>query len=146
MAASLVSIFVNYLLNWTFLRVLGWGHGGLAFSTSLVASFNFLALFWLMRNKIGGMEGRRLSWGLLKIIAASALMGLSCWLSSGTIQDVFGDGSMGRLVNLVVSVPLGLAVLYGSCRFLRVQELEEAQKAIAGRLGGRAPDWPGSEG
>jgi len=146
MAASLVSIFVNYLLNWMFLRVLGWGHGGLAFSTSLVASFNFLALFWLMRNKIGGMEGRRLSWGLLKIIAASALMGLSCWLSSGTIQDVFGDGSMGRLVNLVVSVPLGLAVLYGSCRFLRVQELEEAQKAIAGRLGGRAPDWPGSEG
>jgi len=140
MVASLVSIFLNYLLNWTFLRVLGWGHGGLAFSTSLVASFNFLALFWLMRNKIGGMQGRRLSWGLLKIIAASALMGLCCWFSSATIQDVFGDGSMGRLVNLVVSVPLGLAVLYGSCRFLRVQELEEAQKAIAGRLGGRASD------
>ena len=145
MAASLVSIFLNYLLNWTFLRVLGWGHGGLAFSTSLVASFNFLALFWLMRNKIGGMEGRRLSWGLLRIVVASALMGFCCWLSSATMQEIFGDGSMGRLLNLIVSVPLGLAVLYGSCRLLRVQELEEAQKAILGRLGGRASNWPGGE-
>ena len=145
MAASLVSIFLNYLLNWTFLRVLGWGHGGLAFSTSLVASFNFLALFWLMRNKIGGMEGRRLSWGLFRIVVASALMGFCCWLSSATMQEIFGDGSMGRLLNLIVSVPLGLTVLYGSCRLLRVQELEEAQKAILGRLGGRASNWPGRE-
>ena len=145
MAASVVSIFLNYLLNWTFIRVLGWGHGGLAFSTSLVASFNFLVLFWLMRNKIDGIEGGRLTWGLVKIMVASALMGLCCWLSSSAVQDVFGEGSMARLLNLILSVPLGLAVLYGSCRFLGVQELEAAQQAIAGRLRGRAAGWPGSE-
>ena len=145
MAASVVSIFLNYALNWTFIRVLGWGHGGLAFSTSLVASFNFLVLFWLMRNKIDGIEGRRLTWGLTKIVVASALMGLCCWLSSFAVQDLFGEGSMARLLNLILSVPLGLAVLYGSCRFLGVQELEAAQQAIAARFRGRAAGWSGSE-
>ena len=145
MAASVASIFLNYSLNWTFVRVLGWGHGGLAFSTSLVATFNFLVLFWLMRIKIEGIEGKRLALDLIKIVVASALMGLCCWLSSISIQDVFGEGSMGRLLTLIISVPLGLAILYGSCRFLGVQELEAAQQAITGRLRGRAAGWPGGE-
>ena len=145
MAASVASIFLNYTLNWTFVRVLGWGHGGLAFSTSLVATFNFLVLFWLMRIKIEGIEGKRLTLDLIKIVVASALMGLCCWLSSISIQDFFGDGSIGRLLTLIISVPLGLAILYGSCRFLGVQELEAAQQAISGRLRGRAAGWPGGE-
>ena len=145
MAASVASIFLNYALNWTFVKVLGWGHGGLAFSTSLVATFNFLVLFWLMRIKIEGIEGKRLTLDLIKIVVASALMGLCCWLSSISIQDFFGDGSIGRLLTLIISVPLGLAILYGSCRFLGVQELEAAQQAISGRLRGRAAGWPGEE-
>ena len=145
MAASVASIFLNYSLNWTFVRVLGWGHGGLAFSTSLVATFNFLVLFWLMRIKIEGIEGKRLTLDLIKIVVASALMGLCCWLSSISIQDVFGEGSIGRMLTLIISVPLGLGVLYGSCRFLGVQELEATQQAISGRLRGRAAGWPGEE-
>ena len=145
MAASVASIFLNYSLNWTFVRVLGWGHGGLAFSTSLVATFNFLVLFWLMRIKIEGIEGKRLTLDLIKIVVASALMGLCCWLSSISIQDVFGEGSIGRSLTLIISVPLGLAILYGSCRFLGVQELQAAQQAITGRLRGRAAGWPGGE-
>ena len=145
MAASVASIFLNYALNWTFVKVLGWGHGGLAFSTSLVATFNFLVLFWLMRIKIEGIEGKRLTLDLIKIVVASALMGLCCWLSLISIQDVFGEGSIGRLLTLIISVPLGLAILYGSCRFLGVQELEAAQQAISGRLRGRAAGRPGGE-
>ena len=41
---------------------------------------------------------------------------------------------MARLVDLALSVPLGLTVLYGTCRFLRVQELDAAQEAVVGRL------------
>lgn len=134
MIAGITAIFLNYSLNWAFVRVLGWGHGGLAFSTSLVAIFNFLILFWMMKVKLGGIHGRRLTWSVLKIVTASALMGANCWLSSTAVQYAIGGSSMARLVDLALSVPLGLTVLYGTCRFLRVQELDAAQEAVVGRL------------
>ena len=98
---SVASIAVNYTLNWTFIRVLGWGHAGLAFSTSLVATCNFLALFWLMRNKAAGIEGRRLAWSVAKIALASTLMGAACWFSSFTIRQQLGESSLARLIDVV---------------------------------------------
>lgn len=141
MVAGVTAIFLNYGLNWAFVRVLGWGHGGLAFSTSLVAVFNFAVLFWMMKIKLGGIHGRRLTWSVLKIVIASVFMGANCWLSSTAVRYAIGGSSMARLVNLALSVPLGLTVLYGMCRFLRVQELDAAQEAVTERWRGRK-EWP----
>ncbi len=138
MAASVTSIFLNYLLNWTFIRVLGWGHGGLAFSTSLVVTFNFLALFWLMRRKVHHLLGRRLLVSVSKISAASAVMGLACWSSSRSLSYVFGEVTLARLLDLIISISLGALIFYGLCRLLQVQEVENARQAIVERL------WPGS--
>jgi putative peptidoglycan lipid II flippase len=135
---SVISILLNYTLNWTFVRVWGWGHAGLAFSTSLVATCNFLALFWLMRNKAGGIEGRRLSWGIAKISLASALMGVACWVSSFAVRQQLGESSFGRLIDVAVSLPLGLFVLYRVCRWLQVQELNAARQAFLERFRGSA--------
>ncbi len=131
---SVASIAVNYTLNWTFIRVMGWGHAGLAFSTSLVATCNFLALFWLMRNKASGIEGRRLAWSVAKIALASTLMGAACWFSSFTIRQQLGESGLARLIDVAVSLPLGLLVLYHACRWLQVSELNAARQAIVERL------------
>ena len=144
MIAGVVSIFLNYGLNWTFVRVWGWGHAGLAFSTSLVATFNFAVLFWMMKVKLGGIHGRRLTWSVLKIVVASALMGANCWLSSTALRYAIGESTATRFADLVLSVPLGLAVLYGMCRLMRVQELDAAQEAVIGRLRGRH-EWSAEE-
>ena len=144
MLAGVISIFLNYALNWTFVRVLGWGHGGLAFSTSVVAAFNFAVLFWMMKVKLGGIHGRRLAWSVLKIVTASALMGATCWLSSTALRYAVGESTAARFADLALSVPLGLAVLYGMCRLMRVQELDAAQEAVVGRLRGRR-EWSPEE-
>ncbi len=137
MVASLVSIALNYLLNWTFVRVLGWGHAGLAFSTSLVATFNFLALFWFMKVKVGGIEGRRLRLSVIKISSAATVMGLACGLSSYVIRHSLGETALPRLLDLAVSLPLGLLVLYRLCRLFEIQELDLARRAILERIKGR---------
>lgn len=142
---SVVSIAVNYSLNWTFIRVLGWGHAGLAFSTSLVATCNFLALFWLMRHKAGGIEGRRLLASVTKISLASALMGAACWLCYFAIERQLGDSSLARLVIVLTALPLGLFVLYRVCQWLHVDELIAARQAIVERLRGRARVEPTGE-
>jgi putative peptidoglycan lipid II flippase len=143
-AASVLSIAINYTLNWVFVRVLGWGHGGLAFSTSAVAIFNFLLLFWFMRRKIQGVYGNRLLFGVTKIIVASALMGAACMASSSAVGHAFGQSGMARLLDLSVSVPLGLGVLYGACRWMGIHEFEAAQQALLERLRGK-PGQPPNE-
>jgi putative peptidoglycan lipid II flippase len=128
---------VNYLLNWTFIRVLDWGHAGLAFSTSLVATCNFVVLFWLMRKKAGGVQGRRLAASVTKISLASTLMGVACWCSSLLLRQQLGESGFARLADVAVSLPLSLFVLYQACRWLQVRELIAARQAIAERL-----RWP----
>ncbi len=132
---SVASIAINYTLNWTFVMALGWGHGGLAFSTSSVALFNFCVLFWFMRRKIGGIEGHRLLSSILRIGLASVLMGAACAGSSFAVRQVFTTSFLGRLLDVGVSIPFGLAILYAFCRLLRVAELDAAVNAIRDRLG-----------
>jgi putative peptidoglycan lipid II flippase len=134
MMVSLTSIAFNYFLNWTFVRVLGWGHGGLAFSTSLVATINFLVLMALLRQRIQRLEGRRLARSLLGVMAGGMIMGAVCAASSYSFRHWLGQGTWARLADLSVSIPLGVIVLYLACRALRVHELELARTAIVGRV------------
>jgi hypothetical protein len=46
-----------------------------------------------------------------------------------------GAGLRGRLLDLAVCIPLGVAVFYGACRALRVDELDFAMRVGAGPLG-----------
>lgn len=135
MFVSLFSIGLNYSLNWLFVDAFRWGHWALALSTSLVTTLNFLLLLVFIRSKVGGIRGGRLLMGCLKIGAASTLMGLCCWISAGAVETVVGPGTFaGRLGSLALSVPLGVGVLYGLCRAMRIPELDHAQRAILDRF------------
>ena len=131
---AIASVFTNYSLNWLAIHRFGWGHAGLALATASVATINFLVLFILMRNRAGGMEGRRLTSGFARILAATAVMGLAVWLSSNSIRGFAGDHLGGRILDLSISTPLGVAILYGTCRLLRVKELDLARSAVLARL------------
>jgi putative peptidoglycan lipid II flippase len=139
MLVAAFSIGLNYGLNWTFIHLLGWDHSGLAFSTSLVAMINFVLLFWFMRAKTNGLQGRRLTNSLARIAAATAGMGVVCWLSSNLLASALGTGFWGRLATVGASVAAGVGVLYGLCVLLHVSELEAAKQALLSRVlrGGR---------
>src|SRR5262249_61825308 len=79
MLVSMASIAINYLAASTMIRVAGLGHAGLALSTSIVAISSFVALFWAMRRRIGGMSGRCLMASLMKVAVASVALGAVCF-------------------------------------------------------------------
>ena len=60
MVVSFLAIGANLFLNWLFTFRLGWGHRGLAFSTGLVATINFLLLYTLMRRHTRRLETRQM--------------------------------------------------------------------------------------
>jgi putative peptidoglycan lipid II flippase len=137
MIVSILSIAVNYAIASLLFGHTGLGHAGLALSTAAVATFGGVALFVILRNRVGGIYGRNLIESVWKIAAASAVMGAAVLLSSHGIEGWLGVGRLGRLVDLAVSIPLGLLIFYAACRVLHVSELDLATRALAGPLSRR---------
>src|SRR5438094_9975780 len=79
MIVSFLAIGTNLFLNWLFTFRLGWGHRGLAFSTSLGATINFRLLYALMRRHTRRLETRQMLIAFGKICVAGALLALICW-------------------------------------------------------------------
>lgn len=131
MIVSLISIAVNYVTATVLLRSTSLGHAGLALTTSAVAIFGAVALFAILRGRIGGIYGRALASSIIKITAASAIMGSAVWLSSQGVQHWMGIGRLARLLDLSLSIPFGLVIFYAACRVLRVSELELASRSLA---------------
>jgi putative peptidoglycan lipid II flippase len=131
MLISLGSIAVNYALN--SLLVGPFGHVGLAVSTSGVALVNFLLLGVFMRRKLGGLAGRELSLKALRIIAASAPMAAVAWSVNDFAAALPLVGLPLNLVRVPLAVAFGAVAFYFACRWLRVDELDEAVSAVGGR-------------
>jgi putative peptidoglycan lipid II flippase len=123
MIVSLLSIVTNYATAATLMGATGLGHAGLALSTSVVAISGSVALFAIMRARIGGMHGRELLDSLWRIVAAATVMGGCVLLSSRLAQLFLGVSELACLGDLFFSIPIGLAVFYACCRLLNVPEL-----------------------
>ncbi len=132
MLISLGSIAVNYVMN--SLLVGPFGHVGLAFSTSSVALVNFVSLAFFMRRRIGRLEGRRLGPKLARICIASIPMAVVAWLVSEFCASLPVAGIVLKLVRVSSSITLAAITFYIACRLLRIEELDEAIEAVAGRL------------
>jgi putative peptidoglycan lipid II flippase len=137
MYVSIASIAINAGMGYSLVRIIGMGHSGLALATSAVALFSFFVLFWLMKVRIGGVYGRRLRSVILKVTLASAVMGAAVWGSSRFIQSLAGIAPMARLIDLAITIPLGIVILYLVCRALRVEELAMAVTAVGGPIARR---------
>ena len=131
MYISLLSVLINAGVAFGLTRYTGMGHAGLALSTSAVAIFGFVLQFWIIRGRIGGVYGRDLAASVLKIAVASAVMGGVVWVSTHLMAARFGVSQFGRLADLCVSLPAGLAAFYAACRVLKVPDLDAALNALA---------------
>ncbi len=126
MLVSFLAIGTNLFLNWLFTFRLGWGHRGLAFSTSIVATINFLLLYALMWQHTRGLETRRLLSGLTRIGLAGALLALICW---GANHWWLGAWEQMRLLQkllaLFATIAVGAIAFFGAALFLRVHEVRD---------------------
>jgi len=132
MMISLLSIVINFVMNWLLVGVLE--ERGLALSTSVVALLNFGLLYFIMRRRINGLEGRETAVAIVKIALASGAMALACWLTSSALARAAGDGHAARLINVLASVGIGAGVFYLAASLLKVDELNAATRAVTARF------------
>lgn len=139
MAASIISIITNYVVAKLAIEYFGIGHRGLALSVSAVALINCALLFFFLRRKLDGIEGGSLMNSFVKVSLASAAMGAACWFISLQVAAFIGSQSLlARVLNVIVSVAIGVVVFGLVARLLGVSELEQLTNALQRRFKRRA--------
>src|SRR5438132_4649675 len=126
MVVSFLAIGANLFLNWLFTFRLGWGHRGLAFSTSLVATINLLLLYALMRRHTRRLETRQMLIALAKICVAGALLALVCWAANYLWLDAWSDMRFfQKLAILLATIAFAGAAFFGAAFLLRISEVQD---------------------
>jgi putative peptidoglycan lipid II flippase len=135
MLVSFMAVALNLLFNWVFTFGLGWGHRGLAFSTGLVATFNFLVLYALMRHRLERLETRRMLAMLGKVAMASAVLAAVCWGSQHWLLGQWATQAfISKLGWLLLTVLVGVLVFLGCGAALHIEELHTLGAALRRRL------------
>ena len=130
---SVSSIAVNLVLNLSLVRVIGFR--GLAFGTALAAVFNAVMLLWLLRRRLGGLDGAELARALAKITVAAAAMGASAYFTAQWLTSLTPDGGeVARGIRVFGAIGVALLVLAASARALRIEEFTAASTRILKRF------------
>jgi putative peptidoglycan lipid II flippase len=130
---SVISIAVNLAINLVLVRILGFR--GLALGTAIAAIFNAVVLLWLLRGRIGGIDGGRVAVSLIKIIAAAAVMGAAAhYTAVGLASLLPGSGEIAKGVRVFGAIGVALVVLAASARVLRIQEFTDAVARVRQRF------------
>src|SRR2546430_12695237 len=120
MRVSVLSMATNYALNWTFVRRRGFGHVGLALSTSAVALGNFGLLYLVLRRRIGALGGH-LRAALARIACATAVMAaVAGGLDVLVAAHLPAAGALRHALRLAVAMPVAARCFWATCRALRV--------------------------
>ncbi len=130
MLVSIASVFINYVAAWSLVTRAHWGHAGLALATSLVAVAGALALFWLLRERLGGIHGRALAVTTSKVALSCAVMAVVVVAVTNTIERWLGTSRLACAADLAISIPVGVAVYAALAYLLGIAELETAARAL----------------
>ena len=135
MIVSLISIAVNFGLNWLFTFHLGLGHRGLALSTSFVAMTNFLLLYTMMRRHTGRLETGTMLATLGKIaLAGTVLAGICLFAQHVFFPKPTKGGELRLITEVMLTIAVGAGAFFGCAYLLRVAEVEDVVTVVRRKL------------
>jgi putative peptidoglycan lipid II flippase len=130
---SMATVLINAGINIMLVQVLGFR--GLALGTSLAALFNAVTLMVLLRRHLGGLIDARLVSSVLRIVAASAIMGAAAVAADRALERWMpGVGLLAQIARVGSTIGLSLAVLAASAWLLRIREFSEGMALVTRRL------------
>jgi putative peptidoglycan lipid II flippase len=130
---SLIGIAVNLALNTLNATVLGFGHVGLALTTSAVALVNFAQLLFALRKRVD--LGSLADWGryIARCLAAALLCGAVAFGLDALVEHATPDRWL-RAVGLAIAIAVAVGAYFAAARLLRLEESGDAWRMIRRRL------------
>lgn len=130
---GIISMAINIIAMLLLIRPLA--HGGLAFATSIAAFVNMLLLFYVLRRRLGQMDGWAMFWTSVKSLVASLLMAVVIWVwSERLLTPLIGVRTLASLIILVTGTVIGVIVFAGTAKLLRMEEFEQTMGLMQRRI------------
>jgi|SRR5579884_713194 len=115
-----VAMIANLALNMTLMGPLK--HGGLALATSLSAILNFSILFFILRRRIGRIDGKRILNSHIKVILASlGLLPVSLWINYQEMWLSPGNWT-------IKAVILSIAIIISAVSYFTIQAMLKSEE------------------
>ncbi|MGQ9730035.1 MAG: murein biosynthesis integral membrane protein MurJ, partial [Candidatus Zipacnadales bacterium] len=130
---GLASGVLNVALSLAVYRPLG--VAGLAAVYSVSCLFNALVTGWLLRRRVGPLQGQTLAAMLLRMTLPCIALGVVCNVGSAGLAVWLGTaGVMSKLVACIVPLVAGLAIFAALCVILDVKEFYASLEIVAARF------------
>lgn len=130
---GMFTIFVNIALNLLLIKPLG--HGGLALAYSLAGIANMVILLYILRKKIGSIDGRKMLTSFIQTLAASVIMGFAAYESSVLIAGFIDvGGKAGQILQVGVGISAGALVFLFIVILFKMEEVELAKSLLLKRF------------
>lgn len=126
-----------------------WAPAGLALITSIAATLHSFVLLWMLRGRVGGINGKQLASAMGKMFIACAVMvlvaypayyGFEHWHSTAKYLGPTA-GEMKRMLATAVEIcgvgAIGLVAYAAAAKALKLEELQHAVTMFMGRLSRR---------
>lgn len=129
---GIVSLIINAVLNVILMQFMR--ESGLALSTSIASIAEFIFLMVLYNRKISPLPLGQIIQSVVKILAASAAMGICCVFVFKGISIFFpGKSLFEMLVRVFGSIGISTLAYAGFCILFRVSEIREAWEWVMKR-------------
>jgi len=134
MTISFLAIGLNLLLNWLFIFRLGMGHRGLALSTAVSATVNFLLLYAFMGRLAGPLETVSMGSTFARCLVASLPIALLGWAALPWLGAVAQGGLLVRMLSLAGVIGGAVFLFLLASWFLKIEGLKDCLGMLARRL------------
>jgi putative peptidoglycan lipid II flippase len=132
---SLIGIGINLGLNLLNAKLLGFGHVGLALTTSAVALVNFAQLMAALARRVDIGGGGAWASFLARCVLASAACGAVAFGLDHLVETI-GGGLLVRMAGLGTAIGGGIVAYFAAARALGLGESAQAWRMIRRRLPG----------
>ncbi len=127
MINAALGMVLNIILNIILSRYMG--IGGLALATSISAIFTTILLFISLRNKIGPFGMKQIIISFIKILFASAFMGIFAKISFGYLHSMIGSN-----LALMMAIIVGGISYIGVIYFMKIEEVDIIKNIVKDKL------------
>jgi putative peptidoglycan lipid II flippase len=120
-AVAVLNLILNGVLDAILYRFGVWG---IPLSTAFVNVAGVVALYALLRSRIGSLYGAAVVSSALRIAAAAGALAVVAVVAWRAVDGIAGRSFFAQTVSVVLALAAAVAVYLAVCRLLRVRELE----------------------
>jgi putative peptidoglycan lipid II flippase len=131
-AVALGNLFLNAILDAIFYRFGTWG---IPLSTAVCNIVSTIVLLFLLRERLGRLDGTRIASAVVRITIASAAVAAVAWFVWRPLDDALGRSFPAQVVSLGAALVASTATYFAACSVLKVREMR-ALLSLRSRLRG----------